>query len=287
VSSVLRVNIALERVGDYAVTLCREMVRLSQRPDQRVIRNLEISVEPAKQSLRQALEAFQDGNADLARGTREMASHLASTFDKVFADLVDEGEAGQVPIRDLLALLLIFNRLSRVCDQAKNICEETVFVAVGETKPPKRFRILFVDEKNDCFSQMAVAIAQKNYADRAHFSSAGWNPAPELKKEFVAFMETRGHDFRDVKPAKLELVPEVLCDYHIVVNLGDDLRRFIASPPCHTVVLEWQDEITSLRDAVEEGGSVKFEEIYADLALKMANLMEILTGEDSSSDAQT
>ncbi|MGW8180493.1 MAG: phosphate signaling complex PhoU family protein [bacterium] len=48
VSSVIRINIALERVGDYAVTVCREMARLSTKPPQSVTSDLEISVDPSK-----------------------------------------------------------------------------------------------------------------------------------------------------------------------------------------------------------------------------------------------
>ena len=143
--------------------MCREMARLSQKPDSTVISDLEISVEPAKQSLKQALESFRMGNADLARGTKSMASLLGKTFDKAFDDLVNEGEKGVSSIRDLFALLVVFNRLSRVCDQATNICEETIFAAAGETKPIKQHRILFHDGEDCSVALLAVAIAQKNF----------------------------------------------------------------------------------------------------------------------------
>jgi len=273
VSSVLRVNIALERVGDYAVTVCREMARLSKQPDQRVIRDLEVSMEPSRQSLIQALEALEKGNSELARGTKKMASHLGKTFDRAFADLVDEGEEGAAPILDLFALLVIFNRLSRVCDQAKNICEETIFASLGETKPPKNFRILFVDAQDNCQSLMAVAIALKNYPDIAEYSSAGCDPSDELPVDFVRLMESRGHDMREVKPVKLETMPEILGDYHIIVTLGRDLIGKLGKIPYQTVVLDWGEYIDC------SGEFPAYDSCYESVSAKISELMEILTGE--------
>ena len=71
------------------------------------------------------------------------------------ADLVREGERRSRPLKELFALLIILHRMERVADQAKNICEETIFAATGETKPPKTYNILFVDRGNDLASQLA------------------------------------------------------------------------------------------------------------------------------------
>jgi phosphate transport system protein len=270
VSSVLRVNIALERIGDYAVTICREMARLSKRPDQRLTSDLEISVEPTTQALRQALEAFQTGNSELARGTKEMASHLGKTFDKAFSDLVDEGETRAAPILDLFALLVMFNRLSRICDQAKNICEETVFASVGETKPAKRFRILFVDDGNSCMSHMAVAVALRCFPDCAEYFAAGSNPAEDLRADFTTFMETRGHDLQEGVPARLEATLESLSEYHIIVTLSEDLIQDLGQIPYHVVVLDWS--------SCSEHSKV-LESLYNELTQRISELLEILTGE--------
>jgi len=275
VSSVLRINIALERVGDYAVTVCREMARLSGRPDQRVIDDLEISVEPARQALTQSMEAFQDSNAELARGTKEMASHLGKTFDKIFSDLVSEGEEGSAPVRDLFALLVIFNRLSRVCDQAKNICEETIFASVGEIKPPKKFRILFVDDKDNCLSLMAAAIALKNFPEAAEYFSAGCDPVGELPADFTELMEQQGHDSRDLVPSRLETMPEILAEYDIIVILSTNLAPKIGKIPYHTVALDWGTELATLVTAASR------ESCYETLSAKISALMKILVGSES------
>ncbi|MGW8180492.1 MAG: hypothetical protein ACWGQW_17295, partial [bacterium] len=219
------------------------------------------------------MEAFQEGNSELARGTKEMASHLGKTFDKAFSDLADEGEEGKTPIRDLFAMLVTFNRLSRVCDQAKNICEETIFASVGETKPPKSFRILFVDDKKSCLSLMALAIALKNFPDSADYSSAGCDPIEDLPPDFVTFMNERRHDLRTAVPARLETIPGILGDYHIIVALGEDMIGKLGPIPYQTVLLDWGSG-----PAISGKLSTR-ESDYEVLSAKLSDLMEVLTGE--------
>jgi phosphate transport system protein len=78
-----------------------------------------------------------------------------------FADLVNaKGE--NFSIEDLFAYLGVFNSLERVSDQAKNICEETVFAVTGQTKASKVFRILFLDEDNTLLGPIAETVAGKN-----------------------------------------------------------------------------------------------------------------------------
>jgi protein-tyrosine-phosphatase len=204
-----------------------------------------------------------------------MASHLGKTFDKVFDDLVEEGKQGTAPIRDLFALLVIFNRLSRVCDQAKNICEETIFASVGETKPPKKFRILFVDDNDSCQSLMAVAIAMTAFPECAEYSSAGCDPVSELPVDFVTFMETRGHNMRELTPTKLETIPEILGEYHVIVTLSKDLNRKLGKIPYQTVLLDWGKDTP-----ISETSSTRAS-CYEILSAKISDLMAILTGANS------
>ncbi|MCB1033830.1 MAG: hypothetical protein KDD47_08365, partial [Acidobacteria bacterium] len=137
VSSALRLHIGLERIGDYAATLCRLAVKLSSPPPAAMVGDIQLMADQSQRVLKQALKAWDEGNAELARGTIGMAKQAASAYDKTFADLLREGQEGSRPIGDLFALQVVLNRLDRVVAQAKNICEETLFAVTGETKAPK------------------------------------------------------------------------------------------------------------------------------------------------------
>ena len=136
ISSVIRVNVMLERIGDYAVTICRELFQLSNRPSGMMAHGIELMAGEARTMLRQAVQAYADGNAESARATMVMAHQVEMTFNNVFSDLLQS--ENDMPLKDRFALFVVYHRLERVADQAKNLCEETVFAATGQTKAKKQ-----------------------------------------------------------------------------------------------------------------------------------------------------
>jgi len=212
ISAVLRLMVGLERIGDYAVTVARETVQLSQAPPPTVARDIDLLADHSIRLLTQAMKAFDERNAELARGAKGVASQAKSTFQKVFFDLLEEGEKGTRPVKDLFALLIVLNRIERVSDQAKNICEETIFAATGETKQPKVYRVLFVDAHNDRASLIAEAIARKAFPESGKYLSAGWEPARSIDGQTAEFLEQHGHDPRGIEPSPLPTSPGGLED---------------------------------------------------------------------------
>ena len=278
VSSVLRLDVELERVGDYAVSIARETVQLSTAPSDSVASDIQLLADQAHRVLRQAMESFNTQNPELARGTKAMASQIESTYQKVFRDLLREGQKGARPIRDLFATLVIFNRISRVADQAKNICEDTLFAVAGETKGEKVYRILFLDERNDALSQLAEAFARKAYPESGVYHSAGWAPAGRLLPAAEVFMEARGLDGGSLTPKKMDHTLEELADFHVIVALGKGSSSQLDEVPFHTVLLEWDiDPIPGDLDA--ERSTAMMEEAFQALKHSIRGLLETLRGE--------
>ena len=277
VSSVLRLNVGLERIGDYAATLCRLAVRLSTPPPAAMVSDIRLMADQSQLVLSQALDAWDEGNAELARGTIGMARQASRAYNKTFADLLREGTQGTRPIGDLFALQVVLNRLDRVVAQAKNICEETLFTITGETKAPKVYRILFVDEGNGCESQLAAAFARKAFPQSGEYSSAGWRPQESLDPRCQLFMARHGLDPGDAKPRPLNPKREALQQYHVIVSLGGDLRPHVEEIPFHAVVLEW-DLASGLEGLDQERAERLLEDIFKDIASRVRGLMETLRG---------
>ncbi|MEW6745671.1 MAG: phosphate signaling complex protein PhoU [Planctomycetota bacterium] len=278
VSAVLRISTALERIGDYAVSIAREAVQQKHDPPEVVAGNLQVFSEQARGMLAQAIRAFGTQSADLARGTMVMESQADRVYRKIYRDLVAEGERQMLGIRELFGLLIAFYRLERITDQAKNLCEETVFAVTGEVKAPKVYRILFVDERNTGGSLMAQAIARKAFPESGHYWSAGWSPVAAVDPGFVAFMDRHGHDAREMRPAALDPSFEALQQFHVIVALSPGAETHIPDIPYSTVLLDWS------ADVAESGPVGKFEdsdreELYRRLAVRVRELMETLRGE--------
>ncbi len=281
VSSVLRLIVELERIGDYAATICREAVQLSEVPTGTVARDLELMADQSHRVLEQAMRAWDTLNAELARGTVGMTKQASGASHKVFADLLGEGKEDPRPLKDLFALLVVFNRLDRVVAQAKNICEETLFAVAGETKAPKRYRVLFVDEKNDCASQLAAAYARKAFPESGDYHSAGWTPAEALEPRCQLFMDHNGLDTSTLAPTLFEPIHEDLASYYVIVSLGGDLRAQIPEAPFHTVFLEW-DAGPGPEGLDQERAGKILEQMYKRIAAEVRALMETLRGEEAA-----
>jgi len=280
VSSVLRMTIGIERGGDYAATIAREVSQLDRLPPLTIVRDIELLSEQVLLMFPQAITAFLENNAELARDIKVMESQIDRSYDKVFEGLLREGDENKISTRELLAILSVFNVLERVSDQAKNICEEAVFSAEGKTKPPKTYRVLFLDKKNNFVSQLAVAYAQKNFPDSIAARSRGWAAAEGLSPECLSLAERVGLNLGNSLPLTLELTADELSDYHVVVGLEPGAEEKISPKPFHTCYVEW--DISSEAASVREAGTDNvLDATYKAIAMKVRELAELLRGEEA------
>ena len=280
VSATLRLNVELERIGDYAVAIAREGVQLSEPPTSTIARDIELIAERAHRILGEALRAFLEGNAELARATKRSAYDVEQIYTNVFNDLLEEGEQRTRPLKDLFALLVVYNRIDRVADQAKNICEDTLFAVAGETKQPKVYKVLFVDAHNDCAGQIAEAIANKAFPESGTYDSAGWDPADKLAPELLGFMERKGHTLERSVASSMSTTVHEINDYHVVVSLNGDVRERLSELPYSTVFLRWKIDPCP-EDLKAPDAEDKLDEIYRQLAGHIEDLMTTLRGEDA------
>ncbi len=271
VSSVMRLSIALERIGDYATTISRTVEQLSTEPPAVVHRDMEMMSEHARRWLNDALRSFGTRDLGLAQTTLATATRFSRYFDRVFADLVKEGESHSRPINDLFSLMATFNRLERVIHQAKNICEETIFVTTGKAKGEKTFNILFLDERNDGTSQLAEHFTRKVFPNSGRYRSAGWAPAEEIALGFRTFARSVGIDLDSAWPAPLASLMDQLDEYQFVVAFAPEARTHLGRVPFHTTVLVWK---------LDNAGDP--EAAYRQLAPRVRQLMETLRGEQAS-----
>lgn len=274
ISSVMRLNQTLERVGDYAETISRAALSLSTAAPVTTQHDIEMLGEHAVRLLRQALTSFEEKDVALARGTHEAIAGYGTTFDKIFDELVKEGESGSRPIADLFALMAIFNRLERVLHQAKNVCQQTIFAVTGETKARKTFDILFVDSRNAGASVLAEHFARKAYPQAGTYQSAGWDAAEAVDPSFVSFGEEVGLDLVNEEPRQFQGRRKVLRDYDLLIDLVGGLHQHVRRVPYHTTLLSWPLERRDDPAAV-----------YEQLVPRLSDLMYTLRGEEDEEDS--
>ena len=271
VSAVLRLSIALERIGDYATTISRTALQLRSPPPTVVARDMQMMAEQADRLLHDALRSFEQRDIDLAQSTQSSASQFTRYFDKVFRDLAGEGENKTRPVEELFALMATCNRLERVIHQAKNICEETRFVVTGRTKGEKTFSVLFVDERNDGASQLAEQFTKKAFPNSGIYSSAGFEPAEQIDPDYRRLAESIGIDMSRAWPTPVATIENHLGDYDLIVGLDPTVRERLGRLPFHTTLLIWRLDCQADPESV-----------YRQLSPSIRELMERLRGEQAS-----
>ncbi len=277
ISSVIRANIELERIGDYAVTISREALQLSGPPSGSMAEELDRVSKDTQTMLKQAIQALNGLDADLGRSTMVMEESMEQNLDVIYAELMANSDRDAV--KYLLAIFAVFTQLKRVADQAKNLCEEAVFAATGETKAPKTYNVLFVDRDNSCLSQMAAAIAGDHYPGSGVFASAGKEPAAALNATIAAFLRGPGISLAGESPKPLDPSPMALRAHHVIVSLEGPVSDYFENIPFHTTPLAWDVGFISDSGDAEEV-SHQLEEAYRVIALRVRDLMETLRGED-------
>lgn len=266
-SSIIRANVELERIGDYAATMAREAVQMSTPPRGSMARELERVAGETLLMLRQSEKAFKELNAELARGTMGIAEQLEHNMDTVYEELMANTHREQV--KDVLAIFVIFTQLKRVADLAKNLCEHTVFAQTGQQKSPKTYNILFLDRNNDRLGPLARAIGANSFPGSSHCTTAGTAPAGGLSQDLQDFLNSRGLSAADRGPRPLSDVTHLeLADVHLIVCLEGEINDYLDSVPFHTSVQQW-----------DLGETLDMEGLYRELALRIRDLMELLRGE--------
>ncbi len=277
ISSAIRANITLERIGDYAVTIAREAVQLGDTPLDYLSSDLKRISTDAMAVLSESISAYNSSNAERARHAITMARQVEHEMDSIYAELIDSADRPDGCNRETLIYMVIFSQLKRVADQAKNLAEDAIFVETGETKRPKVYRILFLDADNSCLGPMAALISDKIFHDLGLYSTAAVEPADSLDSNMVAFMQGRGFDLAETTPRKLTSSREALSEYHVIVGLNQRVLEAIGKIPFRTSALNWQDLEVPADDDTEA-----WESLYKNLALQIRELMELLRGDEGA-----
>lgn len=276
-SSIIRVNVALERIGDYAVTICRESVQLSSPPHGNLAKELHSLSEEARRLLGESIEAFNQGNAEQARTMMALPERIENMMDGIYSELIDQSNAREP--RNMVADFVIFSLLKRVTDQAKNICDQTVFAVEGEIKGPKVFHILFIDEENSHNSQMAEAITGKRFPDVAQCTSAGRSPAEAVNPILLRFLASRGIDAAGATTRSVESLQLSLATFDIVIGLEGRVKDYIPRLPFHTSALDWS--LPACPPGLgDEETTARLEEVYRVLVSEIDGLMHTLVGDN-------
>ncbi|HEY6549263.1 MAG TPA: phosphate signaling complex protein PhoU [Vicinamibacteria bacterium] len=128
ITSAMKINSDLERIGDQAVNVAENVVKILPQPPLKPLIDIPRMAEIAEKMTRDSLDAFVRRDPELARDVLRRDDAVDQLKDQVFRELLTYMMADPGTIQRALALILISRNLERVADHATNIAEDVIFL---------------------------------------------------------------------------------------------------------------------------------------------------------------
>ena len=128
ITSAMKINSDLERIGDQAVNVAENVVKILPHPPLKPLIDIPRMAEIAEKMTRDALDSFVRRDPELARDVLRRDDSVDQLKDQVFRELLTYMMADPGTIQRALCLILISRNLERVADHATNIAEDVIFL---------------------------------------------------------------------------------------------------------------------------------------------------------------
>lgn len=129
--AVIKINEDLERVGDQAVNIVERVMDMNTLPPAEIPADIPRMASVAVGMVRQALQAFIEGDAEIAQAVLQTDDTVDQMNRDIFVAMDKTMHENPDVARQALDALLIARNLERVADHATNIAEDVIFWVQG------------------------------------------------------------------------------------------------------------------------------------------------------------
>jgi phosphate transport system protein len=131
-ATVLKVVRDLERIGDIGANASKRVLELVSESELKPLVDLPIMMKEATQLLRSSVDAFVNGDVELAEKVIRGDDRLDFMHEQIFRELLTYMLEDPSTISRCIKLMFIAKGLERVGDHAANIAEMVVFLVRGK-----------------------------------------------------------------------------------------------------------------------------------------------------------
>lgn len=133
VTSAMKINNDLERIGDQAVNIAETTLELLKEPLLKPLIDIPRLATLARAMVRDALDSFVKRDAVLARSVCRRDDEVDALNNQIFRELLTFMIEDPRAISRAVGLILVGRNLERVADHATNIGEEVFYLVEGRT----------------------------------------------------------------------------------------------------------------------------------------------------------
>ena len=132
--AVLNMIVDLERIGDHAEGNAKIAILIGDEEPLKPYVDIPRMAEKTNEMLREALDAFIERDADMARRVMNKDDEVDNLYDQVFRELLTYMAEDPKTISRATRLVWVAHNLERSADRVTNICERTIFVITGKVE---------------------------------------------------------------------------------------------------------------------------------------------------------
>jgi phosphate transport system protein len=131
ITTAIKINYDLERMGDIAVNICERVLELNQEPQLKPYVKLPEIAEIAQGMVRDSLEAFVKEDITLAWKVAKDDESADRLTEQIFSELLTYMTEHLKTISTITRLVFISKSLERLADHAVNVAELVIFLVEG------------------------------------------------------------------------------------------------------------------------------------------------------------
>ena len=131
ITSAIKMNSDLERMGDLAVNITQRAISLMHEPPMKPLVDIPRMADLAQSMVHRALDAFARDDAEEARAVLLADDEVDAMRDAVYDEMLAFMQEERSTINRSVSLMFIAQNLERIADHATNIAEDVLFLVKG------------------------------------------------------------------------------------------------------------------------------------------------------------
>lgn len=140
ITTAMKISTELERMSDLAENICERAIELNEEPQLKPYIDIPRMANWSLRMVKEALDAFVNSNADLARKVLADDDFVDQLTEQLFRELLSFMIENPQTISRAIRLTFISKYLERIADHATNVAELIVYMVEGKiirhTTPP-------------------------------------------------------------------------------------------------------------------------------------------------------
>ena len=131
ISSAMKINNQLERIGDEAVNIAERALGLIKEPRLKPLIDIPRLAVMAQEMVKDSVSSFINRDADLARSVCKHDDEVDDLNNQIFRELLTYMMEDQAAISRAIRLIFTGRHLERIADHATNIAEDVIYMVLG------------------------------------------------------------------------------------------------------------------------------------------------------------